>query len=92
MTLGWIFDAYPLGDKMIFWIKQKDGKMTRLEDKWTQSIYVASDDKPLLKSILNKDKILSLVEDFEFISKNEKLTDANPSQVLQLKLKDSSKH
>ena len=91
MTLGWIFDAYPLGDKMIFWIKQKDGKMTRLEDKWTQSIYVASDDKPLLKSILNKDKILSLVEDFEFISKNEKLTDDYPSQVLQLKLKDSSK-
>jgi DNA polymerase-2 len=91
MTLGWIFDAYPLGDKMIFWIKQKDGKMTRLEDKWTQSIYVASDDKPLLKSILNKDKILSLVEDFEFISKNEKLTDDRPSQVLQLKLKDSSK-
>lgn len=91
MTLGWIFDAYPLGDKMIFWIKQKDGKMTRLEDKWTQSIYVASDDKPLLKSILNKDKILSLVEDFEFISKNEKLTDDYPSQVLQLKLTDSSK-
>jgi len=91
MTLGWIFDAYLLGDKMIFWIKQKDGKMTRLEDKWTQSIYVASDDKPLLKSILNKDKILSLVEDFEFISKNEKLTDEYPSQVLQLKLKDSSK-
>jgi len=91
MTLGWIFDAYPLGDKMIFWIKQKDGKMTRLEDKWTQSIYIASDDKPLLKSILNKDKILPLVEDSEFISKNEKLTDEYPSQVLQLKLKDSSK-
>ena len=44
------------------------------------SIYVASDDKPLLKSILNKDKILSLVDDFEFISKNEKLTDDYPSR------------
>jgi len=26
MTSGWLFDAYPLGNKMIFWIKQENGK------------------------------------------------------------------
>jgi hypothetical protein len=46
-TTGWLFDAYPKGDRMIFWIKQeKDGKIVRLEDNsWSHSIYVASDNK-----------------------------------------------
>ena len=47
---GWLFDAYPLNDKMVFWIKQeKENAATiRLEDDvWTHSIYAASDDKTL---------------------------------------------
>ena len=57
---GWLFDAYPLNDKMVFWIKQeKESAATiRLEDDvWTHSIYAASDDKTILNSILfTKDK------------------------------------
>ncbi|MFZ0514876.1 MAG: hypothetical protein WAM14_24955 [Candidatus Nitrosopolaris sp.] len=48
---GWLFDAYPLNDKMVFWIKQeKDSAATiRIEDDiWTHSIYAASDDKTIL--------------------------------------------
>jgi hypothetical protein len=53
---GWLFDIYPLEDKMIFWIKQKNGSVIRLEDNWTHSIYVAADDKTDLKSILVENK------------------------------------
>jgi len=26
MISGWLFDAYAKNDKMVFWIKQEDGK------------------------------------------------------------------
>ena len=29
---GWLFDVYPLGDKMVFWIKQENGGKIRLEE------------------------------------------------------------
>ena len=49
---GWLFDAYPQGDKMVFWIKQeKDGRTVRLEDNWSHSIYIASDNKYDLASV-----------------------------------------
>ena len=46
---GWLFDAYPVNDKMVFWIKQeKESAVTiRLEDDvWTHSI------KTILNSVL----------------------------------------
>jgi hypothetical protein len=50
MTVSaWLFDAYPLNDKMVFWIKQeKESAVTiRLEDDvWTHSI------KTILNSVL----------------------------------------
>jgi hypothetical protein len=75
---GWLFDAYPLNDKMVFWIKQeKDSAATiRIEDDiWTHSIYAASDDKTILNSILfGKDKRISnLVKYCEFESHYERL-------------------
>ncbi|MFL6326648.1 MAG: hypothetical protein ACJ71P_02610 [Nitrososphaeraceae archaeon] len=30
MTSGWLFDAYPLDNKMIFWIKQENGNTIRI--------------------------------------------------------------
>ena len=40
---GWLFDAYPLDNRMVFWIKQENGNTIRLEDNcWSHSIYVAS--------------------------------------------------
>jgi DNA polymerase, archaea type len=94
---GWLFDTYPLNDKMVFWIKQ-EGKNSattiRLEDdSWAHSIYAASDDKISLNSILYaKDKRLSnLVKHCEFKSHYEKITDIERSDVLRLALIDSTK-
>lgn len=105
MISGWLFDAYPSEDKMVFWIKQQNGNTIRLEDNgWSHSIYVASDDKSDLKSIVNEAQhddnddndndnvsISSLVKDYEFISRYEKITDNNKTDVLKLMLYDSTK-
>jgi hypothetical protein len=95
MTSGWLFDAYPLDNKMIFWIKQENNNTLRLEDSsWSHSIYVASDDNSYLKSIVDtlldgsnvekKNDIASLVEDYEFTSRYERITDVTKSDVLKL--------
>jgi DNA polymerase-2 len=99
---GWLFDIYPLADKMIFWIKQKkkDGSNNsyttiRLENNWTHSIYVAANDKADLKSILLESKenenIQSLIKDHEFVSRYEKVIDTTKSNVLKLTLLNSTK-
>ena len=41
---GWLFDAYPVGPRMVFWIKTADGSMVRVTDDWSHSIYVGCDD------------------------------------------------
>src|SRR5437867_1950241 len=91
MISGCLFDAYPLSDKMVFWIKQNNGKTTRIIDDWTHSIYVASDSKSTLKSIINKEEISSFVKDYEIRTKYEKMTDTIESEVLQLTLTESTK-
>lgn len=96
MTSGCLFDAYPLKDKMILWIKQ-DNKTIRLSDNWTHSIYVASNDEALLKSIINgktsivNDTVTSLIKNSEFLPKYEKITSTKRSKVLRLTLTDSTK-
>ena len=97
---GWLFDIYPLDDKMIFWIKQKkngsnNSNTIRIEDNWTHSIYVAANDKADLKSILLESKenenIQSLIKDHEYISRYERIIDTRRSNVLKLTLLDSTK-
>jgi hypothetical protein len=83
MTSGWLFDAYSLDNKMIFWIKQENGNTLRLEDSsWSHSIYLATDCNSYLKSIVDSmerndtnDNIASLIRDCEFVSRYEKITD-----------------
>jgi len=89
MISGWLFDAYALNGSMIFWIKKENSSTTiRVEDKnWNHKIYVASE-KPLLKSVIENNEILSMVKEYHFISKYELITDAKKSQVLELELKD----
>ena len=97
---GWLFDAYPLRDKMVFWVKQKNGNTNRLEDSWSNSIYVAADNKSDLKSILsvivakqteNNNNNGWLIKDHEFVSRYERITDDTKSEVLKLTLSDSTK-
>ena len=88
---GWLFDAYPQGDKMVFWIKQeKDGRTVRLEDNWSHSIYIASDNKYDLASVAKDGRISSFIKSHEFVQKYEKVTDNAKSEVLKLTLIDSS--
>ncbi|HEY1211621.1 MAG TPA: DNA polymerase domain-containing protein, partial [Nitrososphaera sp.] len=86
---GWLFDAYPKGDKMVFWIKHEGGRNIRLEDnRWSHSIYVAADNKQeLITPIKEEDPV---VKDHEFVEKYEKITDNSKSEVLKLTLKDSA--
>lgn len=89
MISGWLFDAYALNGRMIFWIKKDNSSTTiRVEDKsWNHKIYVASE-KSLLKSVIENNEILSMVKEYHFISKYELITDMKKSQVLELELKD----
>ena len=56
--------------------------MIRAVDKsWNHKIHVASD-KSLLKSIVENNEILSMVKEYNFLSKFELVTDTKRSQVL----------
>lgn len=84
---------------MVFWIKQENGDTIRLEENWGHSIYVSSDDESNLKSIVNRidsdlsgdDNFGCLVKGYEFTSRYERITDRTKSDVLKLKLSDSTK-
>jgi len=88
MICGWLFDVYPLNDKMILWIKNK--KTYRLEINWTPSLYVASDAKPKLDKLLKNSEIISLIKNYKWTNKTEKVHDVCESKVLQLSVKQSS--
>ena len=89
MTSGWLFDAYPLDNKMIFWIKQEDGNIIRLEDNnWNYSVYVASDNNDyayILKSIQDDEK---LIKEYDFALRYEGINDTKQSKILKLTLLD----
>jgi DNA polymerase, archaea type len=96
---GWLFDAYPLKDKMVIWMKLKNGinnTAVRLEDNWSHSIYVASDNKLDLKSLMDKihrdeSDIASIVKGYELTPRYERITDSTITEVLKLTLSDSTK-
>ncbi len=96
-TAGNILDLYPLNGTMIIWIKEKhNNNIVRVKDEeWKHSIYVASDIKADLTSLLryihNNDKTMKLVSCYEFTNKYERITDNQKSEVLRLELSDSTK-
>src|SRR5690348_11890761 len=57
MTTGFLFDSYPVGNTMVSWIKDNNS-ITRIEDVWTPSIYVACNDKTDLEKLSDNKKIL----------------------------------
>lgn len=83
---------------MIIWMKLAHDKYKtiRLEDKWTHSIYVASNDKSDLKSLVDKinghdSDFASLIKDYELIPRYERITDSIRTEVLKLRLLDSTR-
>ena len=89
---GWLFDIYPLKDRMILWIKEKDKdeSVKRLEYTWSPSIYVASDTKSELTSLIRNSQISSFVKEFEFKEKYEYPSDQGKKETLKLTVKNSS--
>ena len=72
MICGWLFDVYPLNDKIILWIKNKN--IHRLEIKWTPSIYVASDNRYKLEKLRKNQQVLSLITKYKWVNKIEKVS------------------
>ncbi len=87
---GNLFDIYHLKDRMILWIKEKDGNAKRMEYVWSPSIYVASDTKDELTSLIRNEKILYFVKEYEFVNRFESPSDMDKTQVLKLTANDSS--
>ncbi len=87
MIRGWLFDVYTLDDKIILWIKNK--KIHRLEKQWTPCLYVASD-RYKLDKLRKNPKIISLVKNYEWVNKIEKVSDIEESKVLKFTVKKSS--
>src|SRR2546427_6613615 len=85
MITGWLFDAYPLNDKIILWIIKDNQPPHRIEQSWLPSIYVASSDQEKLRSLTKDNEIMSLAKEFFFVSKFERASDTTPSKVLQIK-------
>lgn len=94
---GNILDLYPLNDAMIIWIKEEhNGNTVRIKDKeWHHSIYVASDNKSDLTSLLlyiyNNDKTMKLVTNYKITNQYERIIDGQKSEVLRLELSDPTK-
>src|SRR6476469_7566782 len=70
--------------------RRNDGNIKRYEYPWHSSNYVISDKKSELELLLNNEKILSLIKDYEFEYKFEYPCDRNKIEVLKLILNDSS--
>lgn len=89
---GWLFDAYPIKDRMVFWIKDENGhSVHRLEDKWTPSIYVGADNKTELEILAENRAVQNYIKSYDFVSRHERIRDSEQRIVLQLALVDASK-
>jgi len=89
MITGWLFDAYCLDDKIIFWIKNNK-YLYRIEKSWTPSIYVACSSKSKLDGLETHNMIKPFAKQFKRIKKFEQVSDIEKSQVMQIKIKKSS--
>ncbi len=90
---GFLFDIYHLKDKMILWVKMKDGcAVRRLEYPWSPFIYVISDIKSELALLLKDNNLLSnFIKEYSYVHKYEDpSSDQIKKQVLKLTLQDSS--
>src|SRR5688500_18056541 len=76
---------------MIFWIRLKNftdnkKRYIRIEEKWQNYFYVASDNISKLEQLVQNDNILSSINSYEFVKRYETITDTKKSIVLKLSM------
>jgi len=74
---------------MIFWIRLKnfpdnEKRYIRIEEKWQNYFYVASDNISKLEQLVQNDNILSSISSYEFVKRYETIIDTKKSIVLKL--------
>jgi DNA polymerase-2 len=87
MNTGWLYDIYPLDDKIILWIKNK--KIQRIEKQWTPSLYVTSENKNKLDKLQHHTKIIPFIKNCNLVNKIEQVSDRKESKVLEITVKFS---
>ena len=76
---------------MIFWIRLKNfpdnkKRYIRIEEKWQNYFYVASDNISKLEQLVQNDNILSSINSYEFVKRYETIIDTKKSIVLKLSM------
>jgi DNA polymerase, archaea type len=76
---------------MIFWIRLKNfpdnkKRYIRIEEKWQNYFYVASDNISKLEQLVQNDNILSSISSYEFVKRYETIIDTKKSVVLKLSM------
>ena len=77
---------------MIFWIRlnnsdlkdKNNSRYVRIEEKWQNYFYVASNNISELEQLVQNDSISSLIGSYDFVTKSETITDIKKSTVLKL--------
>lgn len=90
---GWLFDAYhSTNTGMVLWFKQEDGTAVKVEDRnWSRRIYVAGGDRANLEALPKRKEVQPYLKDWKVVERRERITDWEPSQVLELTLASASK-
>lgn len=76
---------------MIFWIRLKNfsdnkKRYIRIEEKWQNYFYIASDNVSKLEQLVQNDNILSSISSYEFVKRYETIIDTKNSIVLKLSM------
>jgi DNA polymerase elongation subunit (family B) len=50
-TVGWLFDLYPLGDRIVLWFITPDGEALRLEDAFPYLVYVGGNQDQVRRAV-----------------------------------------
>jgi DNA polymerase, archaea type len=89
---GWILDLYPgRPGEMVVWLKLEDGRTRRLVDRWSPSLFVASDSRADLARLAESADVRNYGSFTRFVNKRERLTDREASQVLEVCMLDATK-
>jgi DNA polymerase I len=88
---GCLFDIHHIKDRMVLWLKEANATVKRLEYPWSPSIYVASNSKSALKSVIESKLVLPFVKEYKFENRFENPSDSHTQEVLRLYANDSSK-